>query len=557
MTPEAFGDTALVLQFGAGMSLGPATLAAAICGEALPAVIDVVASIDRVTVIYDIARIDRLNQLNQGVLLEEFAARLASIADGAAAGASAAWGIVREIPVCYGGEHGPDLEDVCRLNRIDRSRFISLHTSPDYLVEAIGFVPGFPYLGGLLPELAAPRRMTPRLVVPAGSVGIGGGQTGIYPFATPGGWNIVGRSAVRLFDVQRQPTSLLEVGDRVRFVATDAIEGDSAPVERVPLAMADGPVGPAMRVSRPGLMTTIQDLGRPGHRGVGVPVSGAADRLALRLANLIVGNPEGAAGLECTLIGPELTFECDAVVALGGAEFSGLPGWRPIRVAAGETLAIGQARRGCRGYLAIAGGIQTNPELGSRSTYLPARLGGLSGSPLAEGDRVPILPAAASVRGSWSLSNAIAPLPPSPPDVCMLRVVRGGNLAAGGSAFWNTPWRTSSRSDRMGVRLEGPSLPGGRADLVSAAVLPGTIQLPPDGQPIILLADAQTIGGYAVGGHVIAADLRLAGQLRPGSLVMFRPVTIAEAHEAFREQEAEISSLREAVSGRVVWNGST
>ena len=551
MTPETFGDIALVLRVGPGSNLQPAALAAAIRAVALPAVIDLVPSIDRLTVVYDIARLERLSPL------EEFAVRLASIADGAATGANAARGMIHEIPVCYGGEQGPDLDDVCRLNRIDRSRFISLHTSPDYLVEAIGFVPGFPYLGGLLPELATPRRMTPRLVVPAGSVGIGGGQTGIYPFATPGGWNIVGRTAVRLFDVQRQPASLLEVGDRVRFMATDAIEGDAAPVERVPLAMADGPVGPAMRVSRPGLMTTIQDLGRPGHRGVGVPVSGAADRLALRLANLIVGNPEGAAGLECTLIGPELTFECDAVVALGGAEFSGLPGWRPVRVAAGETLAIGQACRGCRGYLAIAGGIQTNPELGSRSTYLPARLGGLSGSPLAEGDRVPILPAAASVHGRWGLSNAIAPLPPSPPDACMLRVMQGGNLDDADSSFWNTAWRTTSRSDRVGVRLEGPLLPGGRADLVSAAVLPGTIQLPPDGQPIILLADAQTIGGYAVVGQIIAADLRLAGQLRPGSLVMFRPVTIAEAHEAFRDQEEEISSLREAVAGRVVWNRST
>lgn len=423
---KPLGDTAFVLRVAgespATLAGSAATLAEAIRREAPPGTVDVVPALDTVTVFYNIAQSGDPETF--AASLRRIAGRLPREADGCA-------GTLHEIPVVYGGEGGPDLDELCASHGLDRPAFIARHTAPAYVVQAIGFTPGFPYLGGLPPELATPRRETPRPLVPAGSVGIGGAQTGIYPFATPGGWHIVGRTAVRLFDADREPPALLRTGDRVRFVeASGADQAAEARAVATPTTTTGEPVGPAMRIGRPGLMTTIQDLGRPGYRSLGVPLSGAADPLALRLANLIVGNEEHTAGLECTLVGPELTFECDAVVALTGGDFSGLPRFRPVRVAAGETISLGHARQGCRGYLAIAGGVQVRPQLGSRSTYVPARLSGLAGSLLRQGDRVPIEADSLVVRGRWSMSGDVAPLPPAAPLACELRIISADDTAA-------------------------------------------------------------------------------------------------------------------------------
>jgi KipI family sensor histidine kinase inhibitor len=489
-------------------------------------VTDVVPSPGRVTAVYDPLRIGHAEVRR---LVEAIAAATPAATDDTPAAA-------HEIPVCYGGDFGPDLAEVCAAHAVEAEQFVELHAAASYEVEALGFLPGFAYLAGLPPALATPRRATPRRLVPAGSVGIGGSQTGAYPFASPGGWNLIGHTPIRLFDAARTIPALLAVGDRVRFVAITPEEhrrlrgpGDAEP-PRAPCR------GGGVTVVKPGLFTTIQDLGRPGHRGSGVPLSGAADPAALRLANRLVGNPEVAAAVEVTLLGPELRFDRDAVVALAGAVFPGVAWGRAVRVAAGETLALGHAVAGCRGVLAIAGGVAVEPVLGSRSTFVPARLGGLCGLPLAAGDVIPI----GGDGGGPPPSPDRQPAPPHAGAATILRTIPGADFAACGDALWAAAHRTSSRSDRMGVRLEGPPLGGDRPDgsLPSVAVLPGTVQLPPDGQPIILLADAQTVGGYPVIGHVIAADLALVAQLRPGDVVRWRPATIDEAHRALREQDA-------------------
>ena len=209
--------------------------------------------------------------------------------------------------------------------------------------------------------------------MPTGTVGIGGAQTGVYPLESPGGWNLIGRTTLSMFDATRSDASVLQTGDRVKFrpveeafvapsPASDASGGIFAP----PSALApDG----AVRVVKPGVLTTIQDLGRTGHRADGVPLSGAADAFALRLANLLVGNAENAAALEFALVGPELYFARDALVALTGGEFTGLPGWHPHRIAAGTTLSLGAATRGCRGYLAVGGGFAVEPVVPERPDY--------------------------------------------------------------------------------------------------------------------------------------------------------------------------------------------
>ena len=530
MTVIDVGDQALAIDVEApdtaSRLAAVRSIADTVAAAGLLGVTDVVASPGRVTVVYDPLRADHA----------ALRADLATLAVARIAPPSTGGGSRHELPVCYGDDLGPDLEDVCASRGLDRAGFVSRHTDPDYIVEAIGFLPGFGYLAGLPATLATPRKATPRRVVPAGSVGIGGGQTGAYPCASPGGWNLVGTTPARLFDVSWSRPALLAVGDTVRFVAIDRGEFERSRAGAVATGGDVEAAAAGLVVVKPGLFTTIQDLGRPGHRAAGVPLSGAADPSSLRHANRLVGNDDSAAGLEITLLGPDLRCERDTLIALSGAAFPGMPGGVPVQVRAGETLAVGHATAGCRGYLAVAGGIEVPRVLGSRSTFVPAGLGGLRGLPLAAGDRLPVGDARAGesrvgqpapLATAWQAGKPVA-----------LRMVPGEQFERVGDAIWSAEHTASSRSDRMGTRLDGTPLGDGDvAGLArSVAVLPGTVQLPPDGRPIILLADAQTIGGYPVIGHVIAADLPLVAQLRPGDAVRWRPATIDEAHRALRDQ---------------------
>ena len=505
-------------------------LAAALEQAALPGVTDVVPSPGRVTAIYDPLRIT-----GQEALRNRIEAVVAS-AEAAVVGLADR----HELPVCYGGDLGPDFDEVCAAHALDRDRFVELHTGADYVVEALGFLPGFGYLAGLPARLATPRRATPRRVVPAGSVGIGGGQTGAYPCASPGGWNLVGSTPARLFDASRPRPALFAVGDRVQFVAIDRAAFDRLQASRAPEAGCAAGRG-SIIVVKPGLFTTIQDLGRPGHRAAGVPLSGAADAASLRAANRLVGNRDDAATLELTLLGPDLRFEEDAVIALTGAVFPGLPSHSAVRVRAGDTLSLGHATAGCRGYLAVAGGIDVPVVLGSRSTFVAAGLGGLRGALLAAGDALPV----GGDRGVPATAGLPQPAAVRSVDrVVTLRTIPGEQFESVGAALWSATHTTSSRSDRMGVRFDGAALGDAAAagSLPSVAVLPGTVQLPPDGRPIVLLADAQTIGGYPVIGHVIAVDLPLVAQLRPGDPVRWQPCTIDEAHRAWRHADGSAAA---------------
>jgi KipI family sensor histidine kinase inhibitor len=533
------GDTAVVLRPAHSLPDDEVlnrirSLADSITGAGLPAVIDVVPSPDRVTVIYDPLQITDINELLSS--LTQVAQQAASLQLAPRC---------HEVPVCYGGDEGPDLEAVCCQHDIDRNQLIEAHTAPDYVVTAIGFVPGFPYLAGLPECLATPRLATPRTAVPAGSVGIGGGQTGIYPFATPGGWHLLGRTSLLLFDPTADQPNRFAVGDRVRFYpsqepfAEPAARGASAP-----------PSQPTFTLLEPGLMTSVQDLGRPGQRAAGVPSGGAADSFSARLANLLVGNPAGAALLEFSLVGPTLRFETDAVIALTGGTAPGLPALRPFCMQAGETLSIGPLTAGCRGYLAIAGGIDLPPVFKSRATYLPAALGGLDGRTLTHGDSLAVgPPSVTTAKGNWQLDPRLQSLP-NPSTTCTLRYIPAAEIDIPGEQHKNFEQATfgvTSRSDRMGLRLSGRLSPPA-SNGVSHAVMPGTIQLPPDGHPILLLADAQTIGGYPVLGQVIAADLPLAGQLRSGHSIRFEPTTRETAHQLLRKQSDTLMTVQRGLA---------
>ncbi len=331
-------------------------------------------------------------------------------------------------------------------------------------------------------------------------------------------------------------------------------------------------------VRSPGLWTTVQDLGRPGWRRAGVPVGGAADAVSLRVANLLVGNPEGAAALELTLAGPTLEFRAEGVFALCGALYDAqLDGeavepMRPYYAPAGAVLTVRRAVRGCRGVLALAGGVDVPAVLGSRSTYVRARLGGVAGRPLAAGDRLwtgPLPPAAErlmmrlrrqgsgglrAARGPFAAAPGLCPAIPDPSaaEPAVIRALRGAEAARfrphAAEGFWDAPYTVRPEADRMGARLAGPqlALPDG-ASMLSEAVAPGAVQVPPDGQPIVLLPDCGTTGGYPRIAHVAAVDLPLVGQLRPGDRLHFREIAPAEAERLLVEREAELVRFRLAL----------
>lgn len=225
----------------------------------------------------------------------------------------------------YGGRYGPDLEYVARYHHMSCHQVVAIHSQRDYQVYMLGFVPGFPYLGEMDERIATPRLAAPRVSIPAGSVGIAGGQTGVYPVESPGGWRLIGRTPVGLYDPFRQPPVLLRAGDTVRFIPVTEedylrLEGEQAAGTRQVDGTPPGESLPAFEVLEPGLLTTVQDLGRQGYQEFGMPVAGAMDRFALRVGNILVGNGEGEAGLELTLVGPVLKVLSDTYLAITGAD---------------------------------------------------------------------------------------------------------------------------------------------------------------------------------------------------------------------------------------------
>ena len=314
-------------------------------------------------------------------------------------------------------------------------------------------------------------------------------------------------------------------------------------------------------VTRAGFLTSVQDLGRTGFRQFGVSTSGALDWFGLRVANLLVGNDEGAAGLEITLGGLQLRFEDERIVAWCGGEFDvqigsrALPAGHVAHLQAGDELKFGRAQIGCRCWLAISGGIDVPVVLGSRSTDLRANFGGLEGRTLRDGDVLPLLtrpgsPILAAGISSWTAPHDWASPASRHPS---LRFIRGVDWSRFNDVtiqrFTQHEFTVSPDSDRMGVRLDGSELKREvETDLISEAVAPGTIQVPPSGKPILLLGDCQTIGGYPKIAHVIMVDLGIAAQLRAGDGVRFFEVSLQDAHRLLLERERDLERFRIGLS---------
>jgi KipI family sensor histidine kinase inhibitor len=433
---------------------------------------------------------------------------------------------VRKVPVLYGGAAGPDLATLSRQRGMPPEEFAARHAAGRYEVAFLGFAPGFAYLTGLAPELSAPRLDTPRTRVPAGSVAIGGRYTGIYPGQSPGGWRLIGRAAVRLFDPGSVPPALLRPGQLVRFEAVGEREFERA-LAASQAEAAPEPVGsaaPLARVRTPGVWTSIQGRPRSNLGRWGIPPGGALDEDALTLGNALVANRPAAPALEMSFVGPELEWLRPTTVAIAGAavsaELDGRPvaQERPFRVGEGATLRIGRLRGSARAYLCVTAGFE------SASMPQPSRR--LDAGDVVRGGDGP----AAASRGAAPARSAVL----AAPDASVVRVVLGPDedrfTPEGIATFLSGTFHVSAASDRRGIRLEGPAIAHrGEADVPPEGTPLGGIQVPPDGQPIVLGPDRPVTGGYARIATIVSPDFPTIGRALAGSSVRFRAVSLAEA----------------------------
>jgi KipI family sensor histidine kinase inhibitor len=443
---------------------------------------------------------------------------------------------------------GPDLAEVAADTGCTVSAVVEQLCRAELQVAFVGFAPGFPYLVGLPPELASVRRRTsPRPSVPAGSVAVGGGFASVYPRATPGGWRLLGRTGTRLFDPEQPPYALLRPGDRVRFSVG---AGDREVETPADAARPVAPPRPTVRatghrfieVLDPGLLSLVEDGGRRSVTGLGVPRAGPADPATMRLANRLVGNPDGCAAIEVTASGPTLRVSGDAHLGAVASYPDGLEvridGYPVgadvvVPVRHGQVVTVGRIRRGLRAYVAVSGGIETPLVVGSRSTDL---LSGLGLGPLMAGDQLDLGPPS---RPHGQLSPPLEAVPGDRPTVIQVLAGPQRPRSSEDAPLAPGPWTVGDASNRIGLRLSGhgrPPSPGG-AEIPPTGMITGAIQLPPDGNPIILMPDHATTGGYRVVACVIAADLPLLGQLGPGDTVTFTAVDRPAARRWYLERE--------------------
>lgn len=463
------------------------------------------------------------------------------------------------IPVVYDGE---DLAHAAELAGLSVDALIDAHTRIDWLADFAGFAPGFMYLKPRdlkgAPVIEVPRRDSPRTRVPEGSVALAGQQSAVYPQPTPGGWQLIGSTAERMWDVDREQPSLLVPGDTVRFevvrehaTVTSAGAGADAGAADATSSGADAADATAdandavvarIVVDATGPQALIQDVGRPAVGSLGVGQAGAADVWGLAEANNAVGNHAGAAAVEFLLGNAKFTPQDDVTLALGGAvgpaqimqdgkAVGEAPVGEAFELAAGATLQIGFTTEGMRGYLAVKGGFAAEEVLGSRSTDT---MSGLGPKPLAAGDVLEVL-ALTDGGAEEQTDDVIEPVEyPIAGEVTVLRYSPGPRDdwfgPEGLEHFEEAVWEVSTESNRVGARLkpaEGaePLKRIRSGELATEGMVTGALQVPPNGEPVLFLADHPVTGGYPVIGVVLEADIRLAAQLPPGALVQFERVS--------------------------------
>ncbi|KIS29219.1 urea amidolyase [Arthrobacter sp. SPG23] len=453
------------------------------------------------------------------------------------------------IDTVYDGE---DLAEVGRLTGLGTEGVIEAHSGQVWTVAFAGFAPGFGYMVGENQALEVPRRSSPRTAVPAGSVALAGNYSAVYPRRSPGGWQLIGRTGARMWDLSRAEPALASPGHRVQFravrdVVTMAPEHAGpapAPAAGTPADTPDRETRSGLRIVAPGLQSLIQDLGRHGHSALGVSAAGALDRASLRRANRLVGNSPSAAAIESVAGGLRIQAVGDQVLAVAGApsaltidppsdaESDGegnqrrqrsVPMATPFALLDGEILTLGAPESGFRSYLAVRGGVDAAPVLGSRSTDT---MSGIGPAPLAAGQ----LLASGDVTESGVVGSPELQ-PEFPGDgVTVLDIVLGPRAdwfdEAALDSLCGQEWVVKPQSNRVGMRLDGTPLQRSRqGELPSEGTVAGAIQVPPEGLPVLFLADHPITGGYPVIGVVVDHQLDLAAQVPIGGSIRFRRVT--------------------------------
>ncbi|WP_332759503.1 carboxyltransferase domain-containing protein [Pseudarthrobacter sp.] len=488
---------------------------------------------------------------------------------------SHAEGKLVQIETVYDGD---DLAEVGRLTGLGADGVIAAHTGQVWTVAFGGFAPGFSYMVGENQVLEVPRRSSPRTAVPAGSVALAGNYSAVYPRKSPGGWQLIGRTAAHMWDLSREQPALAAPGDRVRFSAVRELIEVAVPhaaVDAAALAAHEPDVQSGLLILSPGLQSLIQDLGRPGHAGLGVSSAGALDRSSLRRANRIVGNDPSAAVVESVAGGLRVQAVGDQVLAVAGApsaltvvtpsdvpdpdasddedgqsEFVQSERVREVPMATafalldGEILTIGAPERGFRSYLAIRGGAAVDAVLGSRSTDT---MSGIGPAPLAAGQLLG--------AGAATSSNVVGnpELQPDFPDigVTVLDIVPGPRDdwfdAAALESLCAQEWAVTPRSNRVGMRLDGQPLSRSRdGELPSEGTMAGALQIPPEGQPVLFLADHPITGGYPVIGVVVDHQLDLAAQVPIGGSIRFRWAPGYGLPTGFSHSSPDISQTKDS-----------
>ena len=478
--------------------------------------------------------------------------------------------MVHRIRVCYDPELAPDLLASAERCKLTVREFINRHKNSEIKVDILGFMPGFSYCSGLDPSLNLPRLESPRTAVPAGSVAIAGLQTAIYPQSTPGGWNIIGRSPDVLFDPSKPRPSLLMAGERVEFIEIDLSEFRKIEAQNLTKAAQSMPKSKisshAVEVISPGLQTTIQGLPRYGFAHLALSAGGPIDQESARMANALLGNPDDAAGLEIAGAGTKLLFHEDVWVAWVGARCTSqvngtaIPGNRPVFLRKGETLSFGSMMQGYRIFLALSGGIDSEFILGGRGSHLSA---GIGGKALQKGDvlclsraqdfcQIPFLKTLREAQVSFPKWSIASPALPGE-KIELIKVLPSIHLdvlsSAEQDALWKTVWTISSQSNRMGMRLKSDfKISSPVTGIASQGIWFGTVQLPPSGQPILMMAEHQTTGGYPRLMEMVSSERSKLAQLRPGDKIQFLPITLDEADQInalyFIEQRKIFDNVR-------------
>lgn len=523
------GDTALLIELASQQQV--LALYRALESAPLPAVHEMVPAARTLLLQF---RPESATPGSLAAMLRQRWAGLTATADGG----QAIPGRIVEIPVLYNGE---DLSAVADCLGLSEREVIERHTGQRWQAAFGGFAPGFVYLTGGDPLFNVPRRPSPRTRVPAGSVALAGEYTAVYPSASPGGWQLIGVTAVPMWDLQRTEPAYIQPGFQIQFI--DAGESAlhislpaAAPASEAPPASRSGS-GPAIEFEQTGLQALIQDGGRAGLARLGVSPSGALDRSAMRAANRIVGNPVDTPVVESLLGGLRLRSHGAITLGLSGAELDllvdtaqghqfAVAATSPIALDDGDCLVLGMARAGVRCYIAVRGGWELEPVLGSCASDT---LSGLGPPPLRAGQIIPVNKTI-SARGLCAVelpAEAGSPLPQAG-DCVTLDIIPGPRddwfTAEALELLQTQPWQVSAQSNRIGIRLEGAqaltrSVAG---ELLSEGTVTGAIQVPANGQPVLFLADHPVTGGYPVIATLAAHHLDLAAQIPVGCFIRFK-----------------------------------